>query len=160
MERKIGEVFTVNGETLIVVEEDSEFCYNCYLFQNGKCDSSDQGSCISRERSDGCGVIFKKVKDIKLIVDTTEDNACDNFSDNTDYIPEVRYMDFSRVLYYLKAGATARRESWSGNKSIFLAKGTDDMLPFICINTKDGHKGVYTITACDLLAEDWIIIET
>ena len=148
MERKVGELFTVNGETLIVIEEDSKFCYNCYLFQNGKCDSSDQGTCISRERSDGRDVIFKKVKDIKLTVDTIDDSD-----------QEVKHMDFSRILIYLKAGATARRESWSGNKSIFLAKGTDDMLPFICINTKDGHKGVYTVTACDLLAEDWMVIK-
>lgn len=153
MERKVGELFTVNGETLIVVEEDSEFCYDCYLFQKGKCDSSDQGSCISRERSDGRGVIFKKVKDIKLIVDTIDDD-----SDDPNTNQEVNHMDFSRILIYLKAGATARRESWSGNKSIFLAKGTDDMLPFICINTKDSHKGVYTATTCDLLAEDWVVI--
>ena len=154
MERKVGELFTVNGETLVVVEEDSQFCYDCYLFQKGKCNSSDQGSCISRERSDGRGVIFKKVKDIKLIVDTIDDD-----SDDPNTNQEVKHMDFSRILIYLKAGATARRESWSGNKSIFLAKGTDDMLPFICINTKDGHKGVYTVTACDLLAEDWMVIK-
>lgn len=155
MERKIGEVFSDKGETLIVVEDDSQFCYNCYLFQKGKCNSSGQGSCILRERSDGRGVIFKKVKDIKLIVDTIDDN-----SDDLDTNQEVKHMDFSRILIYLKAGAKARRESWSGNKSIFLSKGTDDMLPFICINTKDGHKGVYSVTACDLLAEDWVVIET
>lgn len=154
MERKVGELFTVNGETLVVVEEDSQFCYDCYLFQKGRCDSSDQGSCISRERSDGCGVIFKKVKDIKLFVYTANDG------DDLDTNQEVKHMDFSRILIYLKAGAKARRESWSGNKSIFLDKGTDDMLPFICINTKDGHKGVYSVTACDLLAEDWIVIKT
>lgn len=153
MERKVGEVFTVNGETLVVVEEDSQFCYDCYLFQKGKCDSSDQGPCLSRERSDGRGVIFKKVKDLKFTI-TTDD------SDDSDIDQEVNHMDFSRILIYLKAGAKARRESWSGNKSIFLAKGTDDMLPFICINTKDGHKGVYSVTACDLLAEDWILIKT
>lgn len=66
---------------------------------------------------------------------------------------------FLRVLQYLKDGAVARRESWSDNKSIFLAKDADGMLPFFCINTKDGHKGVYTATACDLLAEDWLVIK-
>lgn len=151
MERKVGELFTVNGETLVTVEEDSQFCYNCHFFQKSKCDSSDQGSCISRERSDGRGVIFKKVKDIKLMVISDDDS---------DTNQEVKHMDFSRILIYLKAGAKARRESWSGNKSIFLDKGTDEMLPFICINTKDGHKGVYSVTACDLLAEDWIVIKT
>lgn len=68
-------------------------------------------------------------------------------------------MDFSCVLKYLKDGAVARRKSWSGSKSIFLAKDMDGMLPFFCINTKDGHKGVYTGTACDLLAEDWEVIK-
>ena len=68
-------------------------------------------------------------------------------------------MDFSCVLKYLKDGAVARRKSWSGSKSIFLAKDIDGILPFFCINTKDGHKGVYTGTACDLLAEDWEVIK-
>ena len=80
-------------------------------------------------------------------------------NDDTERDPEIKHMDFSHILQYLKDGATARRESWSGNKSIFLSKDTDDMLPFICINTKDGHKGVYTVTACDLLAEDWMVIK-
>ena len=72
---------------------------------------------------------------------------------------DVDQFDFSRALMYLKNGYVVRRASWSGNKSIFLAKGVDGMLPFFCINTKDGHKGVYTATACDLLAEDWVVIK-
>ena len=72
---------------------------------------------------------------------------------------DVDQFDFSRALMYLKNGYVVRRESWSGNKSIFLSKDIDWMLPFFCIKTKDGHQGVYTATACDLLAEDWMVIK-
>ena len=147
MERKVGETFKVKGETFMVVEDDSEFCYGCYFFEKGGCGSYNPGLCSPKERSDGRGVTFKKLDDPKPT------------SGDTGHDLEVRTMDFSRVLHYLKNGAVARRKSWSGSKSIFLAKDVDGMLPFFCINTKDGHRGVYTGTACDLLAEDWEVIE-
>lgn len=139
MERAIGEVFNSNGDTFITIKNDSEHCDGCCL-ENEGCYAYNIGFCYIKDRSDGHGVIFKRVND-------------------TERDLEVKRMDFSRVLQYLKNGAVARRESWSGNKSIFLAKEVDEMLPFFCINTKDGHKGVYTATACDLLAEDWMIIK-
>ena len=146
MERKIGEVFSDKGETFIVVEDNGDCCYGC-CFKNESCLPYNTGKCYIKDRSDGHGVIFKRLDDIK----STNENE-------TKSDLEVKRMDFSRVLQYLKDGAVARRESWSGNKSIFLAKDADGMLPFFCINTKDGHKGVYTATACDLLAEDWMVI--
>ena len=139
MERAIGEVFNSNGDTFITIKNDSEHCDGCCL-ENEGCYAYNIGFCYIKDRSDGNGVIFKRVND-------------------TERDLEVKRMDFSRVLQYLKDGAVARRESWSGNKSIFLAKEVDEMLPFFCINTKDGHKGVYTATACDLLAEDWMVIK-
>ena len=139
MERAIGEVFNSNGDTFITIKNDSEHCDGCCL-ENEGCYAYNIGFCYIKDRSDGHGVIFKRVND-------------------TERDLEVKRMDFSRVLQYLKNSAVARRESWSGNKSIFLAKEVDEMLPFFCINTKDGHKGVYTATACDLLAEDWMIIK-
>lgn len=139
MERAIGEVFNSNGDTFITIKNDSEHCDGCCL-ENEGCYAYNIGFCYIKDRSDGHGVIFKRVND-------------------TERDLEVKRMDFSRVLQYLKDGAVARRESWSGNKSIFLAKEVDEMLPFFCINTKDGHKGVYTATACDLLAEDWMVIK-
>lgn len=139
MERAIGEVFNSNGDTFITIKNDSEHCDGCCL-ENEGCYAYNIGFCYMKDRSDGHGVIFKRVND-------------------TERDLEVKRMDFSRVLQYLKDGAVARRESWSGNKSIFLAKEVDEMLPFFCINTKDGHKGVYTATACDLLAEDWMVIK-
>lgn len=139
MERAIGEVFNSNGDTFIAIKNDSEHCDGCCL-ENEGCYAYNIGFCYIKDRSDGHGVIFKRVND-------------------TERDLEVKRMDFSRVLQYLKDGAVARRESWSGNKSIFLAKEVDEMLPFFCINTKDGNKGVYTATACDLLAEDWMVIK-
>lgn len=147
MERKIGEVFNSNGDTFITIKNDSEPCVGCDLEHKG-CYAYNLGFCYIKDRSDGHGVIFKRLDDIK----STNENE-------TKSDLEVKRMDFSRVLQYLKDGAVARRGSWSGNKSIFLAKEVDDMLPFFCINTKDGHKGVYTATACDLLAEDWMVIK-
>lgn len=128
MERAVGEVFSSNGETFIAIENNSAYCYGC-CFEGKNCGAYNTGKCYIEDRSDGHGVIFK------------------------------RLMDFSHALHYLKNGAVVRRKSWSGNKSIFLAKDMNGMLPFFCINTKDGHKGVYTGTACDLLAEDWEVIE-
>ena len=147
MERKVGEVFNSNGDTFITIKNDSEHCDGCCL-ENEGCYAYNTGKCYIKDRSDGHGVIFKRLDDIK----STDENE-------TKSDLEVKRMDFSRVLQYLKDGAVARRESWSGNKSIFLAKDVDGMLPFFGINTKDGHKGVYTATACDLLAEDWVVIK-
>ena len=149
MERKVGEVFSDKGETFIVVEDNGDCCcYGC-CFENESCLAYNTGKCYIKDRSDGHGVIFKRLNDIES-----------TNNDDTELDLEVKRMDFSRILQYLKDGAVVRRESWSGNKSIFLSKGIDDMLPFMCINTKDGHKGVYSVTACDLLAEDWVVIET
>ena len=146
MERAIGEVFNSNGDTFITIKNDGELCDGCCL-ENEGCYAYNTGKCYIKDRSDGHGVIFKRLDDIK----STNENE-------TKSDLEVKRMDFSCVLKYLKNGAAARRESWSGNKSIFLAKDVDGMLPFFSINTKDGHKGVYTATACDLLAEDWVVI--
>ena len=69
-------------------------------------------------------------------------------------------MDFSEALKLLKQGATIRRASWSGHKSIMLIKPYQEclVLPYIAISTKDNKVGVYTATNCDLLANDWEII--
>lgn len=147
MERKVGEVFNIKSETFIAIEDNIEDCEGC-CFENERCGAYNTGPCSRMDRSDGRSVIFKRLNDTKP-----------TNNDGTGLGLEVKRMDFSHVLQYLKDGAVARRESWSGNKSIFLAKEVDEMLPFFCINTKDGHKGVYAATACDLLAEDWVVIK-
>lgn len=69
-------------------------------------------------------------------------------------------MDFSEALKLLKQGATIRRASWSGHKSIMLIKPHQEclVLPYIAISTKDNKIGVYTATTCDILADDWVLI--
>lgn len=70
-------------------------------------------------------------------------------------------MDFSEALKLLKQGATIRRDSWSGSKRIKLIqdKDSDLFLPYIMIITKDNKIGVYTATNCDILADDWVLLE-
>ena len=70
-------------------------------------------------------------------------------------------MDFSEALKLLKQGATLRRDSWSGSKRIELIhdKNSDSFLPYIRIITKDNKIGVYTATNCDILADDWVLLE-
>ena len=71
-------------------------------------------------------------------------------------------MDFSEALKLLKQGATIRRASWSGHKRIMLIypyKPDVILLPYIAIATKDNKMGVYTATNCDILANDWVLLE-
>ena len=70
-------------------------------------------------------------------------------------------MDFSEALKLLKQGATLTRDNWSGSKRIELIhdKNSDSFLPYIRIITKDNKIGVYTATNCDILADDWVLLE-
>ena len=70
-------------------------------------------------------------------------------------------MDFSEALKLLKQGATLRRDSWSEDKRIELLydKNSDLFLPYIRIITKDNKISVYTATNCDILADDWVLLE-
>ena len=70
-------------------------------------------------------------------------------------------MDFSEALKLLKQGATIRRDSWSESKRIELIhdKNSDLFLPYIRIITKDNKIGVYTATNCDILANNWVLLE-
>ena len=64
MERKIGEVFNINGETFIVVEDNSDLCNDC-CFWNNRCYAHNVGSCSRMDRSDSRSVIFRKVEDME-----------------------------------------------------------------------------------------------
>ena len=70
-------------------------------------------------------------------------------------------MDFSEALKLLKQGATIGRDSWSGSKRIELIhdKNSDSFLPHIRVITKDNKIGMYTATNCDILADDWVLLE-
>lgn len=65
-------------------------------------------------------------------------------------------MDFSEALKLLKQGAEISRASWGRTKCIFMIKGHEDLsLQYIRMLTKDNKSIRYTLTDCDIFAEDW-----
>jgi hypothetical protein len=86
-------------------------------------------------------------------------------------------MNFGNAISVLKSGFPVRRANWSGNKFLYfvpsasysamtdIAKSIADedgmvlYKPYIAIRCEDGSVGIYTPTQCDVLAEDWEIVE-
>ena len=61
MERKLGEVFEVDGVKLQVVEASDTFsCDGCYFIDSGQ-DVCGFQSCLRCERNDGNSVVFQIV---------------------------------------------------------------------------------------------------
>lgn len=90
---------------------------------------------------------------------------------------ELSVMNFGNAISVLKSGYPVRRANWSGNKFLYfvpsasysamtdIAKSIADEYgmvlykPYIAIRCKDGCVGFYTPTQCDVLAEDWEVVE-
>ncbi|MCE4121627.1 DUF2829 domain-containing protein [Prevotella copri] len=90
---------------------------------------------------------------------------------------ELSVMNFGNAISVLKSGYPVRRANWSGNKFLYfvpsasysamtdIAKSIADedgkvlYKPYIAIRCKDGCVGFYTPTQCDVLAEDWEVVE-
>ena len=74
MERKIGEKFDYYGVTLKVVKNKGIVCEGCYFYlDHSSCSYEVRnaiGPCGECTRSDGHGVIFKKLKSKKAIRST------------------------------------------------------------------------------------------
>ena len=66
MERKVGEVFTYNGKTYQVVEDNT--CEGCAFMKNGHCFSISKllGLCSYTNRTDKTGVIFKEINNMEI----------------------------------------------------------------------------------------------
>ena len=70
MERQLGEKFEYQGVMLKVVKDKGSGCEGCYFCENSSpCDSFRAviGPCGLYTRSDGQGVIFKKLKGNKSV---------------------------------------------------------------------------------------------
>ena len=85
-------------------------------------------------------------------------------------------MDIVEAIKLIKAQKKVRRANWSGDKFLYyvpaasypamttIAKGimnADGKVPYkeyIAIRCKDGEVGFYTPTQCDILANDWIVL--
>ena len=74
MEHNLGEKFEYHGVTIKVVKDKEEGCKCCYFRANESSCSYEVrdaiGPCGEYKRSDGLGVIFKKLKGKKTIRNT------------------------------------------------------------------------------------------
>lgn len=63
MERKVGEVFEVEGKRYEVVEApDTGYCYGCAFNERFECFSGQRGYCSDGARTDNKNVHFIEVK--------------------------------------------------------------------------------------------------
>ena len=68
MERKIGDIFTLDGKTFKVIESKDEFCFECYFYSKCGIQCSDSivretiGVCEDSKRKDKKNIVFIKVE--------------------------------------------------------------------------------------------------
>lgn len=85
-------------------------------------------------------------------------------------------MNIQEMVEAIKNGNKVRRKCWSGNKFLYyvptasypamtnVAKSIADKdgkvlyKEYIAILCKDGDVGFYTLTQCDVLADDWEVV--
>jgi len=73
-------------------------------------------------------------------------------------------MTFERVLPRLKNGEKAVRSGWGGAEEYILLKDIEEldgtsMTPFFVIQVKGEGLSMFQPTDCDILAEDWEVVE-
>jgi len=73
-------------------------------------------------------------------------------------------MTFEEVLPRLKNGAKIIREGWGGPELyvLYVGEGThqgETLNPYFLINVEGEGFTMFTPTVCDILAEDWKIVE-
>ena len=73
-------------------------------------------------------------------------------------------MIFEEILTRLKAGEKVKRSGWGGAELYvkLVGEGNHDgkkLNPYFLIDVKGEGYTMFTPTVCDLLAEDWIIVE-
>ncbi|HBT73384.1 MAG TPA: DUF2829 domain-containing protein [Lysinibacillus sp.] len=74
-------------------------------------------------------------------------------------------MTFEEVLPRLKAGEKVIRNGWGGAELYVKLVGQsqhdgETLNPYFLINVRGEGYTMFTPTVCDLLAEDWIIVES
>lgn len=73
-------------------------------------------------------------------------------------------MTFEEILPLLKKGAKIIRKNWSGTEEyvVLVAEDTFENLPvtpYLLIKTSDEGFSSFAPTVCDILAEDWQVVE-
>lgn len=117
MERKLGEVFTCNGENYQVVKGFS--CNDCAFIKNGSCYSVSEllGPCAYTQRSDKTNVVFKEIKDMEiknnqLTIDIPEGMEID--LENSDLAKGIVKFKQSDITYEKVAEALNLEKNCSG----------------------------------------------
>jgi hypothetical protein len=72
-------------------------------------------------------------------------------------------MPFEEALKHIKNGQRVARSGWNG-KGMWAALQTPDplskmTLPYIYMKAANGGYAPWTPTQCDILAEDWCLVE-
>lgn len=73
-------------------------------------------------------------------------------------------MTFEEILPKLKKGEKVIRKGWNGYELYVVLVSGDQfencpITPYLLVKTSDEGFSSFTPTVCDLLAEDWAIIE-
>lgn len=106
MERKVGEIFTCDGKTYLIVSREKEDCafdlgeYACKKPRNES--RNNFGHCYFRFREDKKGIIFKEIKDMEnnqLTIDIPEGMEIDlENSDLAKGIVKKKYITYDDIL--------------------------------------------------------------
>lgn len=72
-------------------------------------------------------------------------------------------MPFEEALKHIKNGCRVARSGWNG-KGMWAAlqrpdAGSKMTLPYIYMKTAKGEYAPWTPTQCDIMAEDWVIVD-
>lgn len=75
-----------------------------------------------------------------------------------------RQMTFEEILPRLKAGEKVIRSGWGGAELYVILVGAGEHVgkslnPYFLIDVEGEGYTMFTPTVCDLLAEDWIIVD-
>lgn len=73
-------------------------------------------------------------------------------------------MTFEEILPEIKKGKKAVRSNWEGTELFVLkvdqTSFMEDVLnPYFLIKTEDEAYSMWTPNVCDVLAEDWVLVE-
>lgn len=79
MDKKIGEIFEINGKKFIVARQNKgSICTGCYFRDNDDCTNSEYnlGSCAEDGRDDALRVIFKEIDNTSMVKFSWKCNKC------------------------------------------------------------------------------------
>jgi hypothetical protein len=74
---------------------------------------------------------------------------------DSNYTIGIADMDFSEVLFLLRAGKKVRRAAWQKTWAYVELIDVGDRLPQFAITMDDGSKAVLNINADMVLSADW-----